>query len=235
MPLSDQDRVRIEEEERYRAEVRWRIRREQQEALRRDRLERMVAGRVRAREEKGRQGRRLLVWVFAAAGAGFLGAALAVASGVFGDRGTAPATTPGSESPRTSPPWDRSSQPADQPADSPASSPRSSSPTVREPALRPAPQARPPAAPPPPGEPPRASGRKLEPPPSLPPRSAAPSGDRVQLMAFRLVESLGPDRAEEAANANAAMYERGNPNFVYWRSVAAAVRSAKARQTSGGS
>jgi hypothetical protein len=234
MPLSEQDRVRIEEEERYRAEVRWRIRREQQEALRRDRLERMVAGRVRAREEKGREGRRLLVWVFAAAGAGFLGAALAVASGVFGDRGADPATTPGSESPQTSPPWDRSSQPADQPADSPASSPRSSSPTVREPSLRPAPQAKPSAAQPPSGEP-RAPARKLEPPPPLPPRSAVPSADRVQLMASRLVESLGPDRAEEAANANAAMYERGNPNFVYWRSVAAAVRSAKARQTSGGS
>jgi hypothetical protein len=49
-------------------------------------------------------------------------------------------------------------------------------------------------------------------------------------MASRLIETLGPERAEEAANANAAMYERGNPNFVYWRSVAAAIRSAKAQE-----
>jgi hypothetical protein len=51
-------------------------------------------------------------------------------------------------------------------------------------------------------------------------------------MASRLIETLGSERAEEAANANAAMYERGNLNFVYWRSVAAAIRSGKAQETS---
>jgi hypothetical protein len=228
MALSEQERARIEEEERYRAEVRRRIRKEHLEGLRRDRLERMVAGRVRTREEKGQRG-RLLLWVIAAAGAGFLGAALAVGSGFFFDRGADHATTPGSGS--TAPPAsDRSAQPTDRPADSPASSPRSATP--REPAPRQVPQAKPPAAQPPPTESPRAPVRKPESTPSLPPRSSIPPTERVQLVASRLIETLGPERAEEAANANAAMYERGNPNFVYWRSVAAAVRSAKVQEVS---
>jgi hypothetical protein len=227
MALSEQDRVRIEEEERYRAEVRRRIRKEHQEARRRERLERVVADRVRAREEKGNQGRRLLIWVVAAAGAGFLGAALAVGSGFFfgwdADKPVVPESAPTS-------PTDRSAQPTDRPADSPASSGRSAPP--REPASRPVPQTKPPAAQPP-AEPPGAPVRKPEPPPSLPPRSSVPSAERVQLMASRLIETLGHERGEEAANANAAMYERGNPNFVYWRSVAAAIRSAKAQEAPG--